>query len=170
MAGYDDEENFFNDDDLDALPHDALAELENNAIQFTQAQTQAARLKAPPSSDYGDDFEDEDLDDAVVVDESRSTPAINSYLQRNVSRQASQREQFRPQHNGTIRHPNPNLANRQRQNRPPKLSQPTRFPSHVPVPQNDSMVAQKGSRPSSAPNTEVKRLQRMVEEVMCPWC
>jgi hypothetical protein len=80
MAGHDDGESNYDNDDLDDLPSDALIELENNAIQFTQAQ----RVKAAPSSDYGDDFEDEDLDDAVVIDESRSTPAIVPTLRQTV--------------------------------------------------------------------------------------
>jgi hypothetical protein len=94
MANYADVDHDFSDDDFNDLPTDALAELENNAIQFTQsvipqpqayvqAQVQAQpKPGAVPSSDYGDDFDDDDLDDAVVIDESRSTPAaLASHIQ-----------------------------------------------------------------------------------------
>ncbi|CAJ2512583.1 Uu.00g055980.m01.CDS01 [Anthostomella pinea] len=58
----------FSDDDLDALNANALQELENNAIQFTQAQK-----KSDPSQqvEYDFDFEDDDLDDTIVQDELR---------------------------------------------------------------------------------------------------
>ncbi|KAI1819795.1 hypothetical protein F4861DRAFT_525659 [Xylaria intraflava] len=73
----------FSDDDLDALNANALQELEDNAIQFTQAQRtydlptvsqpSLATIRAPtpvlfqsrPNIEHG--FEDDDLDDAVVV-------------------------------------------------------------------------------------------------------
>lgn len=112
MAGYAHGENNFSDDDLDDLPIDALAELEHNAIQFTQATNTQARPKpAPaPSSDYGDDFDDEDLDDAVVIDESRSTPAIVTAFSRNNPGPPTERDQFRQQRYGNSNA----LANRQR--------------------------------------------------------
>ncbi|KAG4433559.1 hypothetical protein IFR05_010955 [Cadophora sp. M221] len=162
MAGLDDGENFFGDDDLDTLPEAALEELENNAIQFTQAQTQAARLQPPPSSDYGDDFDDEDLDDAVVIDQSRTVPSAPSYSNRNVFGQPPQRDQFRPQ-----QHPNPSpiLPNRQRPNPPPKYSQPNRYQPRPATPQNDSMQAEQGSAPSTQTNSEVERLQSIIEEL-----
>jgi hypothetical protein len=65
MAGHDDGDYSFSDDDLDALPQNAFDELEHNAIQQTQA---SQFVKAPPSSDYGDDFDDDELDDAEVHD------------------------------------------------------------------------------------------------------
>ncbi|EMR87235.1 putative dna repair protein rad26 protein [Botrytis cinerea BcDW1] len=93
MAPHEDGENNFSDDDfLNDIPADALDELENNAIAFTQAQ-----IKAPPSSDYGDDFDDDDLDDAVVVDEARSAPAVVPYVPRNNLNQAVRQEQFQQQ-------------------------------------------------------------------------
>ncbi|KAI0871623.1 hypothetical protein GGS24DRAFT_470605 [Hypoxylon argillaceum] len=66
----------FSDDDLDGLNDNALQELENNALQFTQTQKPHGRpapepLHAPrvhpllPEAEY--DFEDDDLDDAVLV-------------------------------------------------------------------------------------------------------
>ncbi|KAK7744317.1 hypothetical protein SLS62_010275 [Diatrype stigma] len=65
----------FSDDDLDALNANALQELENNAIQFTQAQ----KKYDEPSQNFLDyDFEDDDLDDAVVQDELRGNPILPS--------------------------------------------------------------------------------------------
>jgi hypothetical protein len=146
MAGHhDDEEDYFDDDDLDALPNDTLIELENNAIQFTQAQTQA-RHKPPPSSDYGDDFEDENLDDAVVIDESRSTPAIVPTYSRYNAGQTTQSEQFRQQRYGTISHPD--LPTSVRPNNPPIFNQPSRLPSH-PLPSNRLVPQGHVSRPAS---------------------
>ncbi|KAI1762656.1 hypothetical protein GGR53DRAFT_405445 [Hypoxylon sp. FL1150] len=60
----------FSDDDFDALNANVLQELENNAIQFTQAQkkyqpSQTQQHQAP----LDDNFDDDDLDDAVVQDE-----------------------------------------------------------------------------------------------------
>jgi hypothetical protein len=75
---YEVDEDPFDDFNLEDLPHDALDELETKAIQYTQNQPSFA---APASSDYGDDFEDEDLDDNVVIDELRSTPARNPAFQ-----------------------------------------------------------------------------------------
>lgn len=155
MAGYDDGEDFFDDDDLDALPHDTLLELENDAIQFTQAQTQAARQKPPPSSDYGDEFDDEDLDDAVVIDESRSTAAIPPVQRPDP---VTQHEQFRQDRYGAPS--GSNLANRPRQ-----LHQPSRVSAQIPTPQHESMVAQQGSHPSAAAGLTVESLQKQVEQV-----
>lgn len=168
MAGHDDEENFFDDDDLDTLPHDALVELENNAIQFTQAQTPAAGWKAAPSSDYGDDFEDEDLDVELVIDESRSTPAIIAPLRRGLPGQATQQEQFRQQRYGTISNPFPvpHLVNLQRSNPPPRFNQLNQIPPPIAIPLNDSVVARQGSQPSATAKIKVDSLQRQIEEVI----
>jgi hypothetical protein len=91
MPPSDDDESF-DEFDLNDLPEDALDELESNAIQFTQAQHNApstSRVVAAAGSDYGDDFEDDDLDDNVVIDESRSTPALNPTFQPRHSSQHS---------------------------------------------------------------------------------
>ncbi|KAH8159974.1 hypothetical protein CIB48_g8271 [Xylaria polymorpha] len=63
----------FSDDDLDTLNANALQELENNAIQFTQAQK-----TYEPTADVAYGAEDDDLDDAVVVvqDALQSKPAL----------------------------------------------------------------------------------------------
>jgi hypothetical protein len=160
MAGYADAdpENDFSDDDLDHLPLHALAELEHNAIQFTQA-TQA-QLKAPPSSDYGDDFGDEDLDDAVVIDEARSAPAIVPALRRNGLSQTAQREQLRGQ-----RYANPQgVAHQQRPQE--CLQQPNRdrLPGLVSIPRNGSVAARQGSQ--SVATDEAVALRKQLEEVL----
>ncbi|POS73962.1 DNA repair protein Rad26 [Diaporthe helianthi] len=63
----------FSDDGFDDLNVTALQELENNAIQMTQAQqlgpTQPLLVK---DDDYG--LEDDDLDDTVVIDEAAQLP------------------------------------------------------------------------------------------------
>ncbi|KLU82173.1 hypothetical protein MAPG_01249 [Magnaporthiopsis poae ATCC 64411] len=67
----------FSDDGFDELNDTVLQELENNAIQFTQAQTfnqtQAPAQGAAHQSHL--DAEDEDLDDTVVFDELAQQPA-----------------------------------------------------------------------------------------------
>lgn len=73
MAGSDDGDDFFSDDDLDDLPQNVLDDLENKAIQYTQYQATQA-LQNPRASDYGDDLDDDDLDDAIVVDEAQVAP------------------------------------------------------------------------------------------------
>lgn len=95
MAGQDDGDNYFSDSELDELPQNALDELENNAILHTQHQTQATQIiNLPPSSDYGDGFDDDDLDDAVVIDEAQGVPERVLALQ-SPSGPNTQREQFR---------------------------------------------------------------------------
>lgn len=75
----------FSDDGFDDLNDTVLQELENNAIQYTQAQKQAQSQAAPPpqSSAYEFGFEADDLDDAVVFDESAQQlagPAVGKSL------------------------------------------------------------------------------------------
>ncbi|KAK6583832.1 hypothetical protein PZA11_003562 [Diplocarpon coronariae] len=160
MAGYDDGDSFFADEDLDALPEDTLDELENNAIQFTQAQTQAPRLHPPPSSDYGDEFDDEDLDDAVVIDESRSTVAAVNYPHRSNPAQTSQREHVNP---------NLNLPSRQWPGPPPNYNQSRYNPAILPPLQSrhsaehDSMGAAQGSAQATQQDPEAERLRQMTK-------
>ncbi|KAL2070589.1 hypothetical protein VTL71DRAFT_13615 [Oculimacula yallundae] len=161
MAGFDDGDSVFGDDDLDALPEDALQDLENNAIQFTQAQTQA-RLQPAPSSDYGDDFDDEDLDDAVVIDQSRTLPSTTLYSNRNVSVQPPQRDQFRPQPHPT---PSPVLPNRQRPNPPPKFDQRHGHPPESTAFENDYLQEEQGVGQPTQPDSEVERLRSIIEEL-----
>jgi hypothetical protein len=167
-------EHFYSDDDLDDLPNDYLAELEHNAIQFTQAHTQprtlnaGADLKVAPSSDYGDDIDDEDLDDAVVIDESRSTPVAIPNLQRDVPNQAVQREQFR-QHlygSGTVGNPHATgLDNgKARMPPPPMFSQPIPSGSRARTTADDPKDLEHGSQPSVA-DPGVDALQKQIQEV-----
>ncbi|KAG7113530.1 hypothetical protein HYQ45_016751 [Verticillium longisporum] len=60
----------YSDDGFDDLNPNVLQELENNAIQFTQAQTQAPpRTQQPADNPYNDlEFEDDDLDDTELID------------------------------------------------------------------------------------------------------
>ncbi|KAJ1326925.1 DUF3636 domain-containing protein [Microdochium nivale] len=65
----------FDDDDLDNLNPLALQLLEENAIQFTQA---AHPRPAPTQGALSyDDYEYDDLDDAIVLDDLRGTSAIS---------------------------------------------------------------------------------------------
>lgn len=66
----------FSDDGLDDIPENALREIENQAIQFTQAQAQLTQDHPrssldgrPLQSDYGWE-EDDDLDTAQVVNDA----------------------------------------------------------------------------------------------------
>lgn len=65
----------FDDDDLDNLNPLALQELEEHAIQFTQA-AQTKPLATQRRFDF-DDFEYDDLDDAVVQDDLRGPLAVS---------------------------------------------------------------------------------------------
>lgn len=63
----------FSDDGFDELEDTALQELENNAIQCTQAQKLGQTQHGwEDSEDYG--LEDDDLDDAVVIDAAAQAP------------------------------------------------------------------------------------------------
>ncbi|TVY84456.1 hypothetical protein LSUE1_G001278 [Lachnellula suecica] len=161
----------FDDDELDSLPANALVELENNAIQFTQAQTQARYSKPvppAPSSDYGDEIGEEDLDDAVIIDESRSTPVIIPSLQHKVQlpAQAVQREPFRPQRYGTISNSH-SLPDRQRNVLlPPKFNPPTRPLPRSAIQQHDSMRVEQGSQPSGGEDNAAEDLQRQFQELL----
>lgn len=95
MADSVDGDDFFSDDGLDGLAPDALDEIENNAIRYTQYQATQA-LTLPPSSDYGDDLDDEDLDDAVVFDGAQVDPT-NRLTQFQSSVAIQQARQFQAQ-------------------------------------------------------------------------
>ncbi|EAQ88628.1 hypothetical protein CHGG_05247 [Chaetomium globosum CBS 148.51] len=66
----------FSDDGFDDLNDTVLQELENNAIQFTQAQQLAQSQAAPPAQNnaFEYEFDDDDLDDTVVIDEHALPP------------------------------------------------------------------------------------------------
>lgn len=65
----------FSDDGFDDLNVTTLQELENNAIQFTQAQ-QLDPTQPVNDDDYG--LEDDDLDDTIVIDEAAQLPVRHS--------------------------------------------------------------------------------------------
>jgi hypothetical protein len=157
MAGPEQEEDDFFDDDLDDIPLEDLAELENNAVQFTQTATQPRLQPAAPSSDYGDDFDDEDLDDAVIIDESRSTPVNMPANSRGNTSQVAKREPLRQQPYGN----NGGIVNRLRPNVPPF------HPSEgVPIlPPSSSWVSVKPGSQSEGTN-EAKALRQQLEEVI----
>lgn len=164
MAGFDDgEDPCWDDDDLDAIPGDQLAELEQNAIQFTQHQTQGA-FTAPPSSDYGDEFEDEELDDSVVYDESRGIPPQLQSLNTHRPGPSTQRELFRMQRYGAAGNVH------EIQNRPPTEQWQS---ASKPVPQlikraTTAVPAQLSTTTNSSTTIDVHdvdNLQRQVQEV-----
>lgn len=67
----------FSDDGFDDLNVTTLQELENNAIQLTQAQQVGPTQPAVVTDDdYG--LEDDDLDDTVVIDEAAQLPVRHS--------------------------------------------------------------------------------------------
>ncbi|PQE24932.1 hypothetical protein CJF32_00007315 [Rutstroemia sp. NJR-2017a WRK4] len=149
------ENNFSDDDFLDDLPPDALTELENNAITFTQK----ANFKPSPSSDYGDDFDDEDLDDTVVVDEARSAPAVVPPAHRKNPNPVVQREQFRQQRYGDS-----GIANRTRNDAAVELAgQPDHLLQTIPLPREDSSVSRQQSQ--SVADGDAEALRKLVQEL-----
>ncbi|RDL29713.1 Uncharacterized protein BP5553_10693 [Venustampulla echinocandica] len=177
MPAHNGGDDFFSDDELDNLPNHYLDELETNAIQFTQAQTQAgiskpAAIRVPPSSDYGDDIDDEDLDDAVVIDESRSTPAraIIPALQRNIPGQLAQRQALPQQRYGTISNPHSTITYPQRNNvgPPPLFNLPNPTTSRISIPQNESMVVEQdpdpGGKTLQLPHTKYTNILKLLKE------
>lgn len=100
MAGHDEGDDFFSDDGLDNIPQNAFDELEETAIR----QTQATQLAQPPpsSSNYGDDFDDEDLDDAEVFDAAQDAPLRGSSVLHHRGHGNSLSDQFgQNRHGGT---------------------------------------------------------------------
>ena len=119
-------DDFF-DDGFDDLNDNILQELENNAIQFTQAQ-RLAQSQAPPSAPQlptqshaanhnSYSFEDDDLDDAVVIDELAQLPLRHPAAEKGPAPP--------PQHRAV-----PSLAGQPSWNQPPGAS----FSSHVRYP------------------------------------
>lgn len=146
----------FNDDDFDDLNDTTLQELENNAIQFTQAQrkqdSQSQTLPPPhdPSQveNYDDlEFEDDDLDDAEVTNELLP-PVTRPAIDKTISQQQHQHQH--PQQPLAARHPS--LPPQQRWNpppahaNPPTLSSRPRYPP--PVPSYNAPVASQRFQPA----------------------
>jgi hypothetical protein len=168
MASQDDGDELFSDGDLDDLPPNALEELENNAIRQTQHQTQATLIVEPlPSSDYGDEFDDDDLDDAVVIDETGGVPNLFPPLQPFNASLGTQGDQFQQGQYGGRNHLN-SLAARPLETEWSYLNHPTQ--QH-----NARQVQLTADRPSTArretvstqadPNAAVDALQQQIQEV-----
>lgn len=162
-------ENFFSDDDLDALPDDALDELEQNAIQLTQYhRTQATViLDDSSSSKYGEALEGDDVENAIVKDQpsqilARRIPAVQGLS----TRTTTTSEQFQPSRYGYGSGFNPSG--------PRQLQQPGRRPVFH---RNDSDVTLQSETgaapgvatphpPQAAPVADVETLQRQVQELL----
>lgn len=115
----------FSDDGFDDLNDTTLQELENNAIQFTQAQnlgqtqTQQQTQLLNDHDDYG--LEDDDLDDTVVIDEAAHLPVRHS-----VERQGQVQAYPATTHSSLAQEPR-SLPNR-------GLQQQPRWQQHAPGP------------------------------------
>lgn len=151
---FSDEDGLFDDPDL-------LVNLESQAIQSTQ---RPALTKGPPSSDYGD-FDEEDLDDAVIIDEAKCPP---SYVHSNVGQdlpsalpkvgQASPQEQFRQERYG--------LSGRPRSS--PSINPPSKHKPKPPPPlfaQNDPIPVRQSQPAADATADALKQALLQVEEV-----
>ncbi|KAI1463800.1 uncharacterized protein F4812DRAFT_445449 [Daldinia caldariorum] len=93
----------FSDDDFDTLNPNVLQELENNAIQFTQAQKKYQESQS--QTQFVDDFEDDDLDDAVVQDELRGNPILpeeTTELPSRIVPQQQYQQQYQQQWGGPV--------------------------------------------------------------------
>ncbi|EJT78465.1 hypothetical protein GGTG_03565 [Gaeumannomyces tritici R3-111a-1] len=124
----------FSDDGFDELNDTVLQELENNAIQLTQAQT-FKQTQAPPQR-AGHlshlDAEDEDLDDSVVFDELAQQPAHPLPTQQKtlIIHTVHGTRHYRPQWNQPPTnqqrpsHPAATLSSRPRYPGPPQLGKP----------------------------------------------
>jgi hypothetical protein len=166
MAVQDDGDDYFSDSELDELPQNALDELENNAILHTQHQTQATQLINPPqSSDYGDGFDDDDLDDAVVIDEAQGVPERVLALQSPTGGPTTQREQFRRGRYGGLANISPLADRTLKQNWTPEKP-PAVQDAPVDVQRNGAPPNQHGDAPKEATvDPMVEALQNQVQEV-----
>jgi hypothetical protein len=168
MASQDDGDELFSDDDLDDLPPNALEELEKSAIRQTQHQTQATVIVEPrPSSDYGDEFDDDDLDDAVVIDETGGVPNRFPSLQPFSASLSTQRDQFQQSQYRSPNHLN-SLAVR-------PLETELSYPKRTTQQHNAGRVQLTADGPCTAPqetvstqavpNVVVDTLQQQIQEV-----
>ncbi|KAI0376290.1 hypothetical protein F5Y04DRAFT_266654 [Hypomontagnella monticulosa] len=129
----------FSDDDFDALNANALQELENNAIQFTQAQKKFQSTQAQRQLE--DDFEDDDLDDAVVQDELHG----NSVLLPNKTAQLPSRITTQQKScGGAVPIP------------PSRFPQPATTRNPIAGPGNPSQVQRPISRPTALPYNQFR--------------
>lgn len=168
MASQDDGDELFSDDDLDDLPPNALEELEENAIRQTQHQTQATLIVGPrPSSNYGDEFDDDDLDDAVVIDETRSV--LNQFLplQPFGASLSTQRDRFQQSQYRSPNHLN-SLADRRLETEPSYLKHHTQQHNAgrvQPTADEHYTVRQETVSTQAVPNAVVDALQQQIQEV-----
>jgi hypothetical protein len=161
MAGQNEGDDFFSDNDLDALPQNALDELENNAILHTQRFTQATQIiRAPPSSDYGDLFDDDDLDDAVVFDEAQGLPDRLQPLHSRNAGSVSQQEDFRKARYGGSNNIN-SLIDRPVIQKPSIPTDSARRPQQHAYPEGQRVAFPIQGRPDPT----IDELQRQVQEV-----
>ncbi|KHJ30621.1 putative dna repair protein rad26 [Erysiphe necator] len=155
MVDFQDED--YSDDDLDKLPQDTYIELENKAIQYTQAQTQAqARLNATSTSDYGDDLEDDDLKYAVVIGEPNSTHVIIQSLHKSQTKIADLDD---------------NIGEKISQRREPSLSLRTSKSGYLSsksqlLASQDNSLSQENINHPLPTHSHVKNLQKQVEELI----
>ncbi|KAI1134730.1 hypothetical protein F5Y05DRAFT_397207 [Hypoxylon sp. FL0543] len=169
----------FSDDDLDALNANVLQELENNAIQFTQAQKKYQTSQTQRQLE--DDFEDDDLDDAVVQDELRGSSVLlpektTQLPSRSVPQQQTwggpvpvPASRFRPQPIvSSIRQPIPTSAIPRQSQQPlsrvpaPSYSQ-IRPPPPLPAPSIPPRYqASQAQRPNGPSNQEIAALQAQI--------
>lgn len=140
MADSVDGDDFFSDDGLDGLAPDALDEIENNAIRYTQYQATQA-LTLPPSSDYGDDLDDEDLDDAVVFDGAHVDPTNRlTQFQSSVAIQQARKFQAQRPSRSEAAQPLSDRSKLQSQNQPHYK---------IPVPTSRSATAGQSTQPDA---------------------
>ncbi|TDZ49664.1 hypothetical protein CTRI78_v007973 [Colletotrichum trifolii] len=139
----------FLDDDFDELNDTTFQELENNAIQFTQAQRKLDNSQPPPHSqveNYDDlEFEDDDLDDTEVTNE----------LLPPATRHVPEKPAAEPQHRLANR---PALQTQQRWNPPASIVPakppvPSSRPRYPPPPQSfaQPVASQRFPPPVGAP-------------------
>lgn len=160
MAASNDDGSSYSDDGLDDLDTSTLAQLEQNAIAFTQHASTQNRLA--PSSDYGD--VDDDLDHAVLIDKGKGTNAQANLRNASTTIGVTAYEQFRVQRYGATSSPygagRPNLdrdvTSGKLQSRP--------LGTHLAVPATRGSTA----RPigSETLPDSVDELQRQIEALM----
>ena len=181
MAGSDDDDGF-SDEDLDALTAHDFYQLQENAVRFTQAATQAAKAavvvpRSPEkpidaaSSDYGEIDDDLILNDDLLDDqkeESVEQPApVASYVNQNLPGESTQREQWRknryaanqapaanPRWDSLGPHPDPGISSKQIESHRP----------HAQV-KIDQDVVMLDSSPQKGDSPDVVALQAKIAEV-----
>ncbi|KAK3323119.1 hypothetical protein B0T19DRAFT_359636 [Cercophora scortea] len=129
----------YSDDGFDDLNDKVLQELENNAIQFTQAKlAQSQQQQRRQDSVYEYSFDDNDLDDTVVIDDhaqqAQPPPRPNAAAEAKAKAQAHAQGQGQAQ---AQVHPHAvaNLASQQHRWNQPRPQYPRQTPTYPPRPQ-----------------------------------